>query len=168
LVILKSVESCLHPFSRSTTAPMRSCAGAPAPSPSESGRGTRWSPLAAKRLVRPRTPNLAAHVAVADHQACCQAVLPQPSGSQFQTRWFLCLLLHRRHHEAVLEPFSCLARDRRCLHNLHRCGTRPVSGHHPRGWASCLFSSQLRPKLGGSPVESCLRPWRRSNQSGIL
>jgi transposase InsO family protein len=30
-----------HPFSSSTTAPTRSCAAVPAPSPSESGRGTR-------------------------------------------------------------------------------------------------------------------------------
>jgi hypothetical protein len=36
-----------HPFSRSTTAPLRSCATTPAPSPSELGRGMRWSPSAA-------------------------------------------------------------------------------------------------------------------------
>jgi hypothetical protein len=32
-----------HPFSRSMTAPTRSCAVAPTPSPPESGLGTRWS-----------------------------------------------------------------------------------------------------------------------------
>jgi hypothetical protein len=37
-----------HPFSRSTTAPTWFYAAAPAPSPSKSGRGTRWSP--SKRL----------------------------------------------------------------------------------------------------------------------
>ncbi len=38
-----SVEGAwFHPFSRSTTAPTRFCAAAPAPSPSESGRGMRW------------------------------------------------------------------------------------------------------------------------------
>jgi hypothetical protein len=42
------------------------------------------------------------------------------------------------------------ARDRRRLHSLHRCGTRPISGHCPRDWTSDLFSSQLRPELGGA------------------
>jgi hypothetical protein len=51
-----------HPFSSSTTAPTPSYAAGPAPSPSESGPGTRSSPSAASRLVRPRTPSLAARV----------------------------------------------------------------------------------------------------------
>ncbi len=34
-----------------------------------------------------------------------------------------------------------------------------VSGHRPRGWTSDLFSSQPRPQLGGSPVESWLHAW---------
>jgi hypothetical protein len=38
-----------HPFSHSTTAPTQSCATAPAPSQSESGHGTRWSPSATSR-----------------------------------------------------------------------------------------------------------------------
>ncbi len=38
----------------------------------------------------------------------------------------------------------------------------------PKRLNSDLFSSQPRPELGGSPVESCLHPWRRSNQSGAL
>jgi hypothetical protein len=50
----------------------------------------------------------------------------------------------------------------------HKHGTHPVSGHRPRGWTSDLFSSQPRPELGGSPVENCLHPWRRPNQSGVL
>jgi hypothetical protein len=74
-----------HTFSCSTTAPMRFCARAPAPSPSESGRGTRWLPSAALRLARPWTPRLAAHVAAADRRARSQAVLPQLSGSHSQT-----------------------------------------------------------------------------------
>jgi hypothetical protein len=106
--------------------------------------------------------------------ARAQVVLPQPSRSCFKTRWFLHLLLLRRCHETVPEPFFYPAR--RFLHarnwwhlrSLHRCGTRPVNEHCPRGLTSDLFSSQLRPELGGSPVESCLCPWRRSNQSGIL
>ncbi len=71
-------------------------------------------------------------------------------------------------------PFSYPVRrflhawDRRHLHSLHKRCTHPVSGHCPSGWTSDLLSSQLRPELGGSPVESCLRPWRRSNQSGVL
>jgi hypothetical protein len=61
-----------------------------------------------------------------------------------------------------------LTRDLRCLHSLHRHGTCPVNGHRPRGWTSDLFSSQPRPELWGSSVESCLHPWRRSNKSSIL
>jgi hypothetical protein len=43
-----------HPFSRSITAPMPSCAAAPALSPSKLGPGTRLLPLAVLRLARPR------------------------------------------------------------------------------------------------------------------
>jgi hypothetical protein len=62
------------------------------------------------------------------------------------------------------EPFSyparrfLHARDRWSLHSLHRRGTRIVNGHRPRDWTSDLFSSQPRPELGGSPVESLLNP----------
>jgi hypothetical protein len=82
--------------------------------------------------------------------------------SRFQTCWFLHLLLHRCRHATVPEPFSYLARrflhtrEQRSFHSLHKCGTHPVSGHRPRGLTSDLFSSQTRPELGGSPVESCL------------
>jgi hypothetical protein len=77
-----------HPFSRSTTAPTKSCTAAPTPSPSESGRGTRWLPSAASRLARPRTPLLEARVAAADHRVRTQAVLPQPSGLIFRPAGF--------------------------------------------------------------------------------
>jgi hypothetical protein len=106
-----------HPFSHSTTAPMRFCAAAPAPSPSESGRGTRWLPSATSRLAQPRTPNLAARVAAADRRVHTQAVLSQPSRSRFQTSWFLQLHLQRR-HETIPELFSYPAR--RFLHALDR------------------------------------------------
>jgi hypothetical protein len=127
-----------HPFSRSMTAPTLSCAADPAPSPSESGPGTRSSPSAASRLARPRTPRLAARVTSADRWVRTQAVLPQPSGSLFQTHWFLHLPFQRR-HEMVPEPFSYPARrflhawDRRRLHRCHRRGTCPVNRHHQRG-----------------------------------
>jgi hypothetical protein len=78
-----------HPFSRSMTAPMQSCTVSPAPSPSESGSGTRSSLSATSRLARLRTLRLAACVPAADCQIRTQAVLQQPSGSRFQTRWFL-------------------------------------------------------------------------------
>ncbi len=152
-----------HPFSRSTTTLTRSCAAVPAPSPSESGRGMRWSPSAASRLARPRTPRPAARVAAADRRACAQAVaatkrvsfsdplVSSPSSSSAPPRdgpgtVFL-------PGEEVLH-----ARDRRRLHSLHRHGIRPVNGHRPRGWTSDLISSQPRPELGGSPVESWLHP----------
>jgi hypothetical protein len=110
----------------------------------------------------------------ADCWACAQAILPQPSGCCFQTRWFLRLLLHRRRHGTVLELFSYPARrflhtqDQRRLHSLHKHGTCPISKHRPKGWTSDLFSSQRRPELRGSLVQICLCPWSRSNQSGIL
>jgi hypothetical protein len=103
-----------HPFSRSMTAPTQFFAAACTPSPSESGRETRWLPSATLRLARPRTPRLAAHVAAADHRARAQAAMPQPSGSRSQTRWSLHLLLFRRRHETVPEPFSYPAK--RFLH----------------------------------------------------
>jgi hypothetical protein len=114
-------------------------------------------PLATLRSARQRTPRLAARVAAADRRARAQAVLPQPSGSCFQTHWYLHLPLLRRRHVMVLELFSYPGRrflhawDRQHLHSLHRRGTHPVNGHRPRGWTSHLFSSQPRPGLGGEP-----------------
>jgi hypothetical protein len=166
--------ACFYPFSRSTTAPTRSCAAAPTPSPSKSGRVTRWSPSATLRLAQQQTPRLAARVAAADCRARAQAVLPQQSGFRFLTCWFLCLLLPRRCNETIPEPFPT-QRGGFCMHGTGGTFTAstdavpvPVNGHCPRGWTSDLFSSQLRPELGVSPVESCLRPWRWSNQSGVF
>jgi hypothetical protein len=99
-----------HLFSCSMMAPTRFCAVAPAPSPSESVHGMRWSPSAALRPARQRTPSLAARVAAAGRLARAQVVLPQSSGSRFQTRWFFHLLLLLRRHKTVPEPFSYLAR----------------------------------------------------------
>ncbi len=163
-----------HPFSGSTTAPTRSCAAGPAPSPSESGRGTRWLPSAALRLARPRMPRLAARVAVADRWASAQAVLRQPSGSRSRTCWSLHLLLLRRRHVMVPEPFSYPERrflhtqDRRRLHSLHRRGTRLVNGHRPRGWTSGLFSSQPRPEPGGALWRAGYSPTDRQTSWGVL
>jgi hypothetical protein len=109
------------------------CAADPAPSPSESGPGTSLSPSAASRLARPQTPRLAARVAAVDHRVCTQAVLPQLSGSCFQTHWYLHLFLWHC-DEMVPKPFSYLARkflharDRRRHHRCHRHGTHPSTG----------------------------------------
>ncbi len=103
------VAALSHLSSCSMMAPMPFCAVAPAPSPSESGSGTRSVPLAASRPARLWMLSLAARVAAADSWVRAQAVLPQPSGSHFQTRWSLHLLL-RHWHETVLELFSCPAR----------------------------------------------------------
>ncbi len=163
-----------HSFSRSMTAPTRSCATAPAPSPSELGCGRRWSPSAALRLARPQMPRLAARIAAAVCRACAQAAMPQPSGSCFQTRWSHLPFL-RCCHATVLEPFSYQAkrplhaRNQRRLHSLHRHGTHSVNRYRPRGWTSDLFSSQPRPELGGgepcgelsTPLET-VKPVRRT------
>jgi hypothetical protein len=163
------VAASFHPFSCSTTAPKQFCAVAPAPKPSESGHGMRSLPSAASRPVRQWKPRLATRVTTADNRVRVQTVLPQPSRSRFQTCWFLRLLRHK----LVPEPFSFPVR--RLLHartggtfTASRRGTRPINGHCPRGWTYDLFSFQPRPELRGSPVESCLRPWRWSNQSGVL
>jgi hypothetical protein len=153
-----------RPFNRSTMAPTLSCGAHPAPSPSESGPGTRLSPSAASRLARLWTPRLAAPVTTADRWVHTQAVLPQPSWPRIQTCWFLQALL-RRCHETVPEPFSYPAR---CHHRCYRRGTHPINGHRHRGWASDLFSSRPRPELGGSPVDTCLHPWQLSDKSDVL
>ncbi len=151
-----------HSFSRSTTSPTGFYATAPTPSPSKSGRRTSQS--AALRPARQLTPCLAARHTAADRRTHAQAVLPQPRGSRFQTHWFLHLLLLQHCHETVPEPFSYLARrflhllDRRHLHSLNRRGTRPVNGHHPRGWTSDLFSSQPRPDLRGALWRAAYAP----------
>ncbi len=142
-----------RPFSRSMMAPTRSCAAAPAPSPSESAHRTRWLPSASLRHAWPRMPCLTARVAAADRRTCGLAATKRvlfsdllvsssapPRGGPGQFSYPARRFLH--------------ARDQWCLHSLHRRGTHPVSGHHPRGWTYDLFSSQPRPELGGSPVES--------------
>jgi hypothetical protein len=123
-----------HLSSCFTTAPLPFCAVVPAPSPSELGQRMRSSPSATSRPARQRTPSLAARVTMADRQVRDQAALLQPTGSCFQTRWFLHLLL-RHHHETVSEPFSyparrfLHARARRRLLSLHRRGTSPSNWH---------------------------------------
>ncbi len=105
----------------------------PAPSPSESGRGTRWLLSASLRLARLQTPCLSARVAAADRRARAQVVSPQPSWSCSQTRRSLHLLLLWRRHETVPEPFSYPARrflhaqDRLRHHRCHRHCTRLVN-----------------------------------------
>jgi hypothetical protein len=59
----------------------------------------RWLPSVASRPTRQRTPSLAARDATADCRVRAHAVLPQPSGSRFQTHWFLHLLLPGRRHK---------------------------------------------------------------------
>jgi hypothetical protein len=89
LLSVSVVAVSFHLFSRSTTAPMPFCAPDPAPSPSKSGPGTRSSPSAASRPAWLQTPSRAARVAASDCRVRAKAVLPQPSGSHFQTRYCL-------------------------------------------------------------------------------
>jgi hypothetical protein len=118
----------------------------PAPSPSESGRGTRWLPSAA----------------AADRGARAQGVLPQPSGSRFQTRWSLHLPLLRRRHETVLEPFPtrrggfCTPRTGGAF--TASTGTVPVFSTGTAPEVGPLTSSSPSRARGG-PVESWLHPW---------
>ncbi len=172
-------------YGRSTTAPTPSSAAAAAPSHSGSGNETRSSPSAAWRPALPRTPRPAAHAAAADRRASAKAIPPRPSaqtaaadplrpnGWRSNIRWSL-ILQQRRRRETVPEPFSyparrfLYARDWRRHQRLHssgirreiRRGIRNASGHRLRGWTSDLFSSQPRPELGGSPVETGFLYWR--------
>jgi hypothetical protein len=78
-------------------------------------------------------PHLAVRNAEADHRSSAQAILPPPSRSRFQTRWFLYLL--RCSQAMVQEPFF---RPRTSfLHgldhpSLHSSGNRTISSHHLR------------------------------------
>jgi hypothetical protein len=168
-------EAWFHPFSHSTTAPMQSCATAPAPSPSESGRGMRWLPSAVLRLARPRTPRLAARVAAADHRARAKAVLPQPSGSCIQTHWFLRLLLfigaarqRSRNHFPTQRGGFCMPGTGGAF--TASTNTVPVPSAGTAQEVGPLTSSppSRGQSWGGSPVESCLHPWRQSYHSGKL
>jgi hypothetical protein len=89
-----------------TMAPTPSCVVDPPPSPSGSGCRTRSSPSAASRPAWKRTPRLAVCNAATDCQASAQAVPLPPSGSRFQTYWFLHLFLLRRRQVTVQEPVS--------------------------------------------------------------
>jgi hypothetical protein len=150
-----------HFSTHSTMAPTLFFPVAPAPSPSEFGHETRSSPSAASRPAQWRTPSLAARVATADTQVCAQAALLQPSGSHFQTCWFLYLPL-RHCHKMVPEPFSYPAM-RFCKPGTVGAFTAstdavPVLSTGTAKEVGPLFSSPSRPEFGGSPLESCLCP----------
>jgi hypothetical protein len=74
------------------TTPTPSCSVDPTPSPSGLGPEMRLSRSAASRPARKWTPRLAVRDAAADHASAHPVLLP-PSGSRFETRWFLHLLL---------------------------------------------------------------------------
>jgi hypothetical protein len=150
--------SVILPFSHSKTAPTPSCAAGPAPSPSESGPGTRSSPSAASRLARPRTPRLAARVTAAGCRVLTQVVLLQPSGSRFQTRWFL----YFSSGAAMRGPGTVFLPGEEVFARPGPAAPSQVTQtRYHRGWTSDLFSSRPRPELGGSPVDTCVNPWRR-------
>ncbi len=129
-----------------TTAPMPSCGVDPAPSSSGSGRGTRSSPSGTSRPAPKQKPRLVVRNVAADCRASTQFVLPPPSGSHFQTHWFLLLLLLRHSQARVQKPFFrsrtgfLHALDQRRPPCLHSSGTRTVSSHHHRDWTSNLSS----------------------------
>jgi hypothetical protein len=89
-----------------TMASTPSCGVDPALSPSGSVCRMRSSPSAAARPAQKWPPHLAVRDATANCRASAQAVPLPPSGSRFQTRWFLHLPLLRRCQATVQEPFS--------------------------------------------------------------
>jgi hypothetical protein len=112
-----------------TTAPTTSCGEEPHSFTIRVGSRDEMSPSVASRPAWKQTPHLAVRDAAADLRARTQAVPPPPSGSRFQTCWFLHLLRCRQ--ATVQEPFF---RSRTSF--LHAGGA-----------------------LGGSPVETWLHPW---------
>jgi hypothetical protein len=156
------------------TAPTPSCGMDPATSPSGSGCRMRTSLSATSKPAQKWTPCLAVHDAVADRWASTQAAPPPPSGSHFQTRWFLHLLLLRCRQATVQELFFqsqtgfLHALDRRRHPCLYSSGTRTVSGHRHRGWTSDLSSCRPTPKLEGSPAETGVRPWLTVKPIGLV
>jgi hypothetical protein len=153
-----------HPFSRSTTAPTRF---SPRPLSFTIRVGSRDEVVAISRL------KACTAVDATPGSPCCRGRLPgSRPGSLAATKRV------SFSDPLVSSPSSPLAPPRDgpgtvflpgeevfarpgpgCLHSLHRLGTRLVNGHRPRGWTSDLFSSQPRPELGGSPVESWLHPY---------
>jgi hypothetical protein len=113
-----------------------------------------WSE--SSRLAWPQMPHLAACVTA--------AVLMQPSGSRFQTCWFLRLLFHRRRHVTFPELFSYLARRFFACPGLVAPSQPPQTQYLSHQWAPpkrldlwpLLLPAKARAR--GSPVESCLCP----------
>jgi hypothetical protein len=144
-----------HPFSHSTTAPLR---------PALRTRsftirvGSRDEVIAVSRLKA----CTAADTTPGSPRRCGRPPGSHP-GDPAATKWvsFSDPLVSspslRRRHQTVPELFSypvrrfLHARDWRHHHRCHRRGTRPVNGHRHRDWTSDLFFSRLRPELGGSP-----------------
>ncbi len=143
-----------------TMAPTLSCGMDLAPSPSGSGCWTRSSLSSTSEPERTQTPRLAVRGAAANRRASAQVVPSLPSGSHFQTRWYLHLLPSgatkrwSRNHFSSHGPVFLRTLDRQCHHRLHSSGTHTASGHCRGGWTSDLSSFRPTPELGGSPVET--------------
>jgi hypothetical protein len=129
-----------HPFSRSTMAPTRFCAAAPAPSPSESGLGTRWSLSAALRPAWQGMPRLAARVTPAD----CRLSSPGTPAATKRVSFSDPLVSSpsssssappRDSPETVFLPGKeVFAHPGPAAPSQPpQTGTRPVNGHRPRG-----------------------------------
>jgi hypothetical protein len=119
-------------------------------------------------------PSLAAPDFAAEHQAQeqqlhqpppSQVVQLLPSGSHFQTRWFL----HHRSRssrESAGEPFFSYpagrflhAPGRQLFRSLHKGGTRSTSGNRLQGLTSDLIRSSSKASAQGGSCGGCLRPW---------
>ncbi len=122
-------SSCLS--TAPTTAPTTSCGEEPHSFTIRVGSRDEKSPSAASRPARKRTPHLAVRDAAADLRASTQAVPPPPSGSRFQTCWFVHLLLCRQ--ATVQEPFF---RSRTSFLHAGRALWRP--GYIPGWWSNQL------------------------------
>ncbi len=110
------------------------CTVDPSPSPSKSGPGKRSSPLTASRPARLRTPSLAARGRPPGSRPGCPAASNQVSFSDPLVSSSPPVPSQDGPGTVFLPGEEVLhAWDRRCLHSLHRCGTRPINRHSHRG-----------------------------------
>jgi hypothetical protein len=106
-----------------------------------------------------------------DRFVCCCTVVQQHHGSclctckvysysylsfSYPARRYLHARDRRRRHRLHSSGIRRAGGHRRGIRRAsgHRHGIRNASGHRLRGCTSDLLSSQLRPELGGSPLET--------------
>ncbi len=170
-----------HPCSGYTMVSMPSCAAAPTPSPSESGRDQIIS-ISCPSPAWTRMPNQAVRNATADSLVPARwpsrplpaaVVPPHQGGSCSQTPWCLRTPSCQEHEERMtvnlffptLQGFL-YAPGWSILPSLHSSVARSASGDHHQGSSSDLTCSEVSAR--GSSVESLATPVDLAGSSGMM